>query len=135
MNADELAALGTGPPCLFVSHEMLYAELPDVLKIVNHAHAILGSIPLIQMVQLIARKAVATEAVRHAGVHDIHTIFDPARDAGLRFDTVVASAAGAAPLSSGICATEATIHAAGSDQRGANRMWRGDTLQLVIPEK
>jgi hypothetical protein len=78
MNADELAALGTGPPCLFVSKEMPYAELPDVLKIVNHAHAIFGSIPLIQMVECNTRKAVATEAVCNSGFHDIHTVLDPA---------------------------------------------------------
>ena len=40
-----------------------YAELPDVLKVVNHAHAIFGSVPLVQMLQLITRKAVAFKAV------------------------------------------------------------------------
>jgi hypothetical protein len=62
---------------------MPYAELADVLEIVNHAHAIFGSIPLIQMVQCITRKAVATEAVLYSGFHYIHTVLDTAQDAGL----------------------------------------------------
>jgi hypothetical protein len=63
VNTNYLTALKTGPPFLFVHDEMLYAELPYVLEIVNHAHTILGSIALIQVVQPGARKAVTTEAV------------------------------------------------------------------------
>ena len=74
---------------------MPYAELPYVLEIVNHAHAILGSIPLVQMVQRGARKAITTEAVPDSTLRYLLTILDSACDAGFRFDTVVASAAGA----------------------------------------
>jgi hypothetical protein len=137
MNTNYLAALGTGPPFLFVSNEMSYAELAYVLEIINHTHAILGSIALIQMVQFITRKAVATEAVLDSGFHYIHTVLDTAQDAGLRFDTVVASATGACLLISYICATEATIHSAGSDQRCANRicLCRSYLRHVFIPTK
>ncbi len=60
---------------------MPYAEFSDVLKIADHAHAILGSIPLIQMVQPGARKAVTTKAVLDLRVHYLLTVFDFACDA------------------------------------------------------
>lgn len=63
MNTDYLTTLWTGPPFLFISNEMSNAEFSDVLKIVNHAHAILGSIALIQVDEPGAGKAVASEAV------------------------------------------------------------------------
>ena len=118
MNTDYLAALGTGPPFLFVPNEMPYAELLYVLEIVNHTHTILGSIALVQVLQRGARKAITTEAVPDSTLHYLLTILDSACDAGFRFDTVVASAAGACLYIlyiSYICATEAAVHSAGSD--------------------
>ena len=47
MNTYQITALRARPPFPFVPYEMSYAELPDVLKIMNHAHAIFGSIPLV----------------------------------------------------------------------------------------
>jgi hypothetical protein len=63
MNTYQLAALRTGPSFLFVFYEMLYPVLLDVLKIVDHAHAIFGSISLIQVTELVARKPVTAETV------------------------------------------------------------------------
>jgi hypothetical protein len=120
VNTDDLTALGTGPPFLFAFNEMPYAELPDVLQIVDHAHAILGSIALIQMVQPGAGKAFTTEAVPDSALHYHLTVFDSTRDAGFRFDTVVASATKAWFLISCVCAAEAAIHSTGSDQRRSN---------------
>ena len=82
MNTNDLAALGTGPPFLFVSNEMPYAEFPDDLKIVNHTHTILRSITLIQVIQSATRKAVTTEAVLDSTLHYLLTVLDSARDAG-----------------------------------------------------
>ena len=118
VNTNYLATLGTGPPFLFVSNEMPYAELLYIHEIVNHTHTILGSIALIQVIQRGARKAVTTEAVPDSTLHYLLTVLDSARDAGFRFDTVVASATGACLYIlyiSYICATEATVHSAGSD--------------------
>ena len=115
MNTDHLAALGTGPLFLFVSHEMPYAEASDILQIFNHAHSILGSIPLIQMVQPGAGKAVATETILDFTAHYLLTVLDTARNAGLRFETVVTSTAGACLYLSYICATKAAVHSAGCD--------------------
>ena len=50
MNTNQLAAPGTGPPFLFLSNEVSYTELPYLLEIVNHTHAVLVSIALVQVV-------------------------------------------------------------------------------------
>jgi hypothetical protein len=50
MNTYQLTALGTGPPFFFVSNEVSYAELLYVHEIVDHAHAILGLVALIQVI-------------------------------------------------------------------------------------
>ena len=60
---------------------MPYAEVPDVTEIVDHAHAILGSIPVIQMVQSGARKAFTTEAVFDFGIHQFLTVLNTAHRA------------------------------------------------------
>ena len=94
---------------------MPYAEFSDILKIVDHAHAILGSVPLIQMVQPGTREAITTEAVLAFGVHHLLTVLDSAHDANFCFEAIVASAAGAWFLISCVCDAEAAIHSAGSD--------------------
>ena len=120
MDTKDCPAFGTGPPSLFVLNEMPYAELPYVLEILNHTHAIRGSIPLIQVIQIGTRKAVTTETVPDSSLYDVLTVLDSARDAGFRFDAVVAPATGTCILLSLIRHAEATVHSAGSDQRRAN---------------
>ena len=115
MNTEYLTAFRAAPPFFFVSDEMPYAEFSNVLEIANHAHAILGSIPLIQMVQPDAREAVATEAVLDFSVHYLITVFNSTYDAGFRFEAVITSAAVAWFLISCICAAETAIHSTGSD--------------------
>ena len=82
MNTYELAALGTGPPFLFVSNELSYAELVDVYEIVNHTHTILGSIALIQVIQPVARKPVTAEAVADFTLLYLLTVLDSACERG-----------------------------------------------------
>ena len=120
--AYELAALGTSPIFLFPFNETLHAEFPDPLKIFNRAHAILGSIPLVQMVQPMARKAVAVEAMSKAGIHHIRAIPDTARDPGFRLGTAATSAAGAWFSVSHICTTEAAVYSARSNKPRLNRI-------------
>jgi hypothetical protein len=122
MNTNYLAALGTGPPFLFISNKMSYAELPHVLEILNHTHTIPSSIALIQVVQPVAGKAVTTEAVLDFNFRYLLTVLDSTRDAGFRFEAVVTSATGTCFLIPYICSTKATVHSAGSDQRCANRI-------------
>ena len=122
MHTKQIAALGTGPPGLFGSNELSYAKFPDTLQIVNHAHAILGSITLIQVCQTITGIAGATEAELDATLHDLLTVLNSARHAGFRFMAVITSAARTGLLLAPISTTELTVHATGGDQRGAHRM-------------
>ena len=137
MNTNDLAALGTGPLFLFASDEMPYAELLYVFEIANHTHTILGSIALIQVLQSGARKAVTTKTVAYSTLHYLLTVLDSARDAGYRFDTIVASATGASLFISDICEAEATVHSAGSDQLRSHRigLYRSSWFHVCTPAK
>jgi len=73
--------LGTGPPFLFVSHEMSYAELLYVYEIVDHTNAIPGFIALIQVIQSVARKPATAEAVPDFTSPYLLTVLDAACDA------------------------------------------------------
>jgi hypothetical protein len=76
MNTEYLTAFRAAPLFLFVSNEMPYAEFSNAFEIVDHAHAILGSISLIQIVQPNAREAVTAKAVLDFSVHYLLTILD-----------------------------------------------------------
>ncbi|MEI8003752.1 MAG: hypothetical protein WCG94_05400 [Methanothrix sp.] len=94
---------------------MPYAEFSNVLEVIDHAHAILGSIPLIQMVKPDTREAVTTKAVLGFSIHHLLTVLDFAYDAGFRFEAVVTPATWARILLSCEGAADAAIHSAGSD--------------------
>jgi hypothetical protein len=115
VNAEYLTAFWAAPPFFFGSYEMPYAEFSNVLEIADHAHAILGSITLIQMVQPVAREAITTKAVLDFGVHYLLTVLDSTYDAGFRFEAVITSATRACFLISCECKAKAAIHSAGSD--------------------
>lgn len=101
---------------------MSYAELLYVHEIVDHTHAILGPITLIHVIQPVARKPVAAEAVPDFTVPYLLTVLDSACDAGLWFAAVVDSATGACLLISSICDTKTTVHSTGSNQRCSDRI-------------
>jgi hypothetical protein len=61
---------------------MPYAGFSNVLDIVYHAHAVLGSLPIIQMVQPVAGEPITTKAVLGFGVHYLLTVLDLTYDAG-----------------------------------------------------
>lgn len=116
MNANHLSAFGASPPFLFVPDEMPYAEHLDVLQIVSHTHAILGSIPLVQVFQSRAGKTVATEAIFRLTFCYLLTVLNSAGHAGFRFETIVSSATWAYILISYKSVAEAAVHSAGSYQ-------------------
>ena len=122
MNAYQLTALGAGPFFFFVSQKNSNAEFFHLFEIVDHAHAVLGPIARIQVIQPVAGKSVTAEAVPDFALYYLLTVLDPANDAGFRLDAVVAPAAGTGILFSCIRDTEATIHPAGGDQARSNRV-------------
>jgi hypothetical protein len=115
VNAQHPTTFLASPFFFFGSYEIPYAKISDVLEIADHAHAILGSIPLIQMVQPGTWKAVTTEAVLDFRVHNLLTVLDSTYYAGFRLEAIVTSATGAWFLISCVCAAEAAIHSTGSD--------------------
>ena len=115
MNTEYLTAFWADPPFFFGSYEMPYAEFSDAFKIADHAHAVLGFIAFIQMVQPDAGEAVTTKAVLGFGVHQLFAVLDSTFYAGFRFEVVVASATWAGILISRECAAETAIHSARSD--------------------
>jgi hypothetical protein len=92
MDTDHLIAHGTGPFLFFISYKPSYAVLLYIHKIVNHAHVILGSIALIQVIKPIARKPVTIGAEPEAALHHLLTRLDPAIDACFRLAAVIAPA-------------------------------------------
>jgi hypothetical protein len=61
MDTDHLAALRTGPFLFLVSYEQSYVMILYISEIVNHAHTVLSSIALIQMIKPITGKHITTE--------------------------------------------------------------------------
>jgi hypothetical protein len=120
VDTEDLAAFRADPSFFFVADELPYAEFSDVVEIADHAHAILGSIALVQMIEPGTGEAVAAEAVPDFGVHDLLAVFDSACDAGFRFEAVITVATGAGFLFSSVCAAEAAIHSAGRDELRGN---------------
>lgn len=49
MNTEHPAALGAGPSCRFAFYEMPYAEVLYMQEVVDHTHAVVGPIALIQV--------------------------------------------------------------------------------------
>jgi hypothetical protein len=120
VNTENLTAFLAFPPFFFVSNEMPYAEFSYALEIADHAHAVLGSIPLIQIFQPGAREAVTAEAVLDFGERSLLAVFNFARDAVFRLEAVVASTIGAWFFLPCECTAQAAIHSAGGDQFGGN---------------
>jgi hypothetical protein len=120
MNAEHLAAFRADPPFFFGSYEMPYAEFSNALKIGDHAHAVLGSITLIQMREIVAGKAVTSKAVLGFRVCHLLAVLDFAFCARFGFEAVIASATWAWFLLSCECTAETAIHSAGSDQFRGN---------------
>jgi len=117
MHTEQLTAPGTGPSFLFIPDEIPYAEYHYMKKIVDHAHAIPGSIAPIQVIQPVAGERVAAETVLCLTLSSLLAGLDLAREAGLWFDAVVIPAAGAWVLFSDIRDAKTAVHSARSDQR------------------
>ena len=97
MNTEYPTAFRAAPTLFFILNEMPHAEFSNVFEIADHAHSILGSIPLIQMLQPDTGEAVTTDAVLDFSIHYLLTVLDFAYDASFRFEAVVTSATGACP--------------------------------------
>jgi len=63
MNADDFATIRTTPLYLFIFNELVYTQLPYEFKIFDHAHAILGSIALVDVLDFFTRIIATAETI------------------------------------------------------------------------
>ena len=94
MHADEFPAIGTSPLLLFTAHKRSDARGTDHAQIVDHAHAIFGSIAFVQVIEPGTGKSLATRAVFNCTAYNLLTVFNPTCNAVFRFKPVVTSAPG-----------------------------------------
>jgi hypothetical protein len=116
VNTKYRAALRTRPSFDLVSRELPDAELLYALEIVDHAHGVFGPVPVVQVVQCGARKAVTGMAMLVSPFFQFPAILDLARDAGFRLEAVVTATTRACVLFPAIGTTEAAVHSTGSDK-------------------
>jgi len=116
VNTEHLPAFWASPPFFFVSDEMPNSESSYLFEIFNHAHVVLGPVPLIQMFQIGAWEAVADEAELGFSACHLLAVLDPTNDAGFRFEAIIATAAGAWVPISCVRTAAAAVHSAWSDQ-------------------
>lgn len=124
MNAEDPAARGTGPLFFLVSGETSDAEFFDAEEVLDHAHAVPGSVAFVQVIQPATGEGVTVAAVAGFTACDRRAGFDAAGDPGFRLAVVIPATAGTGFLVSGIGNTEATVHATGRDQRRINPLLR-----------
>jgi hypothetical protein len=112
MNTDYLAAFGTGPLFFFVLNEPPDTMFLYVTEIVNHAHAVIFPIPIIQAAQNRTRETFTPDAMpvitaryEFAGLY-----FAPG--AGFHFKIVVPPAPGTWVFDSHVGSAKTTVHSA-----------------------
>jgi hypothetical protein len=90
VNANSAAAKRASPSNFFVLNEFFYPKLPNIFKILDHAHPIFGSIPLVQMFKPVAGKHFALKTKLRFTFFKYLAGFDFASNAGNRlFNTVI----------------------------------------------
>jgi len=116
VNTNGASTFGASPPDLFVGKKFSNPDPSDILQILDHAHAVFGSISFIQMLQTSTWKSIALKAKPWFGILHEFTIFDFASNARDTFISVSSSAARAFIFFSQITHANATVHSAGSDE-------------------
>jgi hypothetical protein len=115
VDTNGLAASGASPLGPFACDEAAYSVGLNPPQIVNHAHAVLRAVALVQATQTLTGKARAVGA--EASTSCLASL-DLAGNACLALSAIIASAARAAIPATPKGAAEAAIHPAGGDQGG-----------------
>ena len=119
-----LAASRAGPLDLLFLKKPLQSFRLDTLQIVNHTHAVLCTISLIQTTKLPTREALTLPAEIIVVSASRLAILDSARDAGLRLAPIITSATRATISSAQESATKAAIHTTRSNESGRSQTLR-----------
>ena len=117
MDADDATAFRARPSLLLPCDKRFEANLPDVSEILDHAHAVLRSITLVEPPQSNTgeRSALKTESLLGSRQRfAVSNLTDGAMPGLVRVVTVAAEAS---LLLSEMADAETTVHPAGRDQR------------------
>ena len=118
MHANYAAATRAFPAQTFILHKPPYAETRDIGKIFNHAHCVLGPVPLIKTFKVFARHHGAGSTIFITVLAQNIAVPDLALFARFRFFCIHCPAAGAMVVCAKICLAYPAIHPARGDERG-----------------
>ena len=82
MDTNGPAAFNASPSDVFVCDKLPNSKLLDVFEILDGAHAVLGSIPFVHVLDLFARKTVALETKFQIPLSQRFAVFDLAPESG-----------------------------------------------------
>jgi hypothetical protein len=116
VDTDRAAAVGTSPTDFFVCDKLPNAKPLDVFEILDHAHVVFGSIPLIHVLHLLAGKAVTLGAELQIPLLKDFAVFDFAPESGDGFVRVFHPASWAGVFISQISHADSAVHPAGGNE-------------------
>jgi hypothetical protein len=117
MDADGAAAFRAGPSGFFFLDEFPDAVFLYISQVFDHAHAVIGAVPLVQMLHSFAGELIAFKAKPGFAGFSSGTGFDPAAHAGRGLVAAVSITAGAMLFYPEVSQANTAVHSARSDQR------------------
>jgi hypothetical protein len=118
VDTDGAAAVWASPSDFFVCDKLPNSKFLDVFEVLDHAHVVFGSIPLIQMFHSFAREAAAFKTKFCIPLLQDFTVFDLAPDNADGFVGIFHPATRAGVFVSQISHAGSAVHSAGGDERG-----------------
>lgn len=115
MNAQQAPALRAFPPLLLPPDKRLQAAGLNHAEVFDHAHPVLRSVPLIQLLNPGAGKNIAGETKRAPGIRKMTAVLDPADSTVLRLGIIRPVTSCAWIAVPDITDAQGAVHAAGSD--------------------
>ena len=117
MNANGAAASGARPSPVFIPQKSSDAEIPDVYKIIDHAHGVFRAVSFVEMFQHVTGKILALETILLPASLQGFAGLDLAPDTRDGFPGVGSQATDTLVLFSQICHADAAVHPARSYER------------------
>lgn len=112
MDADDSTAFAAAPPLVLLLDEGAQTMLADVLEVLEHAHPVIRSVSLVQVLQPLAGEFLAFVTESGLACLDPLAVLDDASDAGGRLVGVISAAAGARTLVPEVRKADSAIHPA-----------------------
>lgn len=117
MNADPASAFGAGPSCVFISQKFTHSKIPDIRKIFDHTHIVSGTVPLIQMLQILAWEIVTLITKGNLPLLNDLAVSDLAPGDANGFIGIHYPASGTFVLFPQVSHANAAVHSTGANER------------------